>query len=555
MEVIMSARNSIVLLLALSTLALLVGCGSSNNATVTPPPSGSFSASDLNGTYVFSVTGTDFAEDPYAIVGAFTANGTGGNNGITGGSIDITDPEEGVDPQPDLAITGGSYSVGADGRGQITIATNPANLFGTNLTFDFVLSSNSHGLITEFDSNASGSGTLDLQASGTTPAGTYAFSLAGGTAEGSPWATVGNFTVSGQSIAGLDDFNEGGVLAYASQSLTGTLIPGPSTSPATTLSTGAFSGLFDVYVIDATHLKFIEMDDIASLSGDAYSQTSAAIPTSNMAFTLAGASISEESPFAAGGFMLASGNSITGNEDYNVNGTASNPAEPPPITGTYAAGGSGRYTLNFSTFVGGSEYAAYPYAISSSLQGLLLLEIDDVGISVGAAYAQTSGATFASTQGYALNLSGINTEVVDETGSDEEVDDIAEFTAASGGTLSSGIIDENFDPGGGDSGAPLYGLALTNGAYSGPDANGRYTLFADAGNSNVSTLNGGFNLTFYTVDGTTFPFMESDTTQTATGVLVEQSPSTPAAGAALSRMMIVHPVIHAHGAAKLRKKQ
>jgi hypothetical protein len=545
----MSARNSIVLLLALSTLALLSGCGSSNNTTVVPPPTGSFSASSLNGTYVFSVSGVDINGEAYAAVGAVTANGTGGNGGITGGSIDINDLGEDGALQPDLAISGGSYSVGADGRGQMSIATNPANLFTSTLTFDFVLSSNSHGLITEFDGNATGSGTLDLQASGTTPAGTYAFSLAGATAGQSPWATVGSFTLSGQSLSGLDDLNEDGVVAYAAQPLTGTLIVGPSTSPATTLSTAAFTGQFDVYAIDATHLKFIEMDGIASLSGDAYSQTSAAIPSSNMAFTLAGTS--GGNPFAAGGFMLASGNNITGNEDYNLDGSASSASAPPPITGTYAAGGSGRYTLSFSTFVGGSEYAAYPYAISSSLQGLLLLEIDNLGVSTGAAYAQTSGATFASAQGYALNLSGINTAAEEETDSAEEVDDIAEFTAASGGTLSSGIIDENFNPDGSEFGAPLYGLALTNGAYSGPDANGRYTLFADAGNSNVSTLNGGFNLTFYTVDGTTFPFMESDTTQTATGVLVEQSPSTPATGDARSRMMVVHPVV-AHGNSKKR---
>jgi hypothetical protein len=551
----MSARNGIVLLLALSTLTLLVGCGSSNNSNVVPPPSGSFSASDLNGTYVFSVSGTDADDAPYALVGAFTANGKGGSGGITGGTIDITDPEEGVDPQPDLAISGGSYSVGADGRGQMTITTNPANFFGTNLTFDFVLSSSSHGLIIEFDGNASGSGTIDAQAAGVTPNGTYAFSLAGATSEGSPWATVGNFTISGQSISGLDDLNEGGVLAYPAQTLTGSLVAGPSTSPATTLFTAAFSGVFDVYVIDATHLKFIEMDDIASLSGDAYSQTSAAIPTANMAFTLAGATSSEDIPFAAGGFMLASGNSITGNEDYNVTTSASNPAEPPPIAGTYASGGTGRYTLNFSTFVGGSDYAAYPYAISSSLQGLLLLEIDNLGVTTGAAYSQTPGATFASAQGYALNLSGLNTGVEEEVGSIEEVDDIAEFTSAVGGNCTTanaicGIIDENADPGGIDIGAPFYNLALSDGTYAGPDTNGRYVLFADAGNSNVSTLNGGFNLTFYAVDGTTFPFMESDTTQTATGVMVLQSPSDPSAGAARSHMLFVRPVIHAHGAAK-----
>ena len=75
----MSVRNGIALLLALSTLLFLAGCGSgSNSPAPVPPPSGNFSNANLNGTYVFSVSGTDSTGAPYAIVGTFTANGSGG---------------------------------------------------------------------------------------------------------------------------------------------------------------------------------------------------------------------------------------------------------------------------------------------------------------------------------------------------------------------------------------------------------------------------------------------------------------------------------------------
>ena len=68
----MSVRTGLVLLLAVSTLSLLVGCGSSS-PTAVAPPSGGFSVSNLNGTYVFSVSGIDVNGVPLSILGALTA--------------------------------------------------------------------------------------------------------------------------------------------------------------------------------------------------------------------------------------------------------------------------------------------------------------------------------------------------------------------------------------------------------------------------------------------------------------------------------------------------
>jgi hypothetical protein len=547
----MSVRNALVLLLALSTLSLLVACGNNGTTPVVPPPSGAFSASNLNGTYVFSVSGTDSNDAPYTIVGALTANGQGGNNSITGGTLDINDADTTEFTSGPIAgasiNNNGFYSVGPDGRGQITIGTNISGL--PNLTFDFVLSTGSHGLITEFDTFGSGSGTLDLQAAGVSPSGSYAFSLSGATyTSGTPWATVGNFAYSAGPISGLDDLNEGGVLSYIDSTLTGSLVLGPSTTPATTLtfesgSTTVFRGLFDVYAIDATHLKLIEMDETATMSGDAYSQTSPTMPVGTMAFTLTG----EE--FAAGGYMTTTGSGITGVEDYNDEGVNVSPQGTPAVfTASYSAAGTGRYTLgNFATFLGGSAYAAYP-----SSGGVLLLETDAAGISVGAAYPQSTTTFGATSQGYGLNLTGINLTESQSVGAAVEVDDIAEFTASTAtsgaGTLTSGIIDENFDP----EGTPSLGLALSNGTYGALDNLGRNGLAAAAGNNSVSTLNGGFTLTFYTVDGTTFPFIETDTTQVATGVFVLQNASATDSGAVQSHMFVPRSILRAHGA--LRKK-
>jgi hypothetical protein len=154
----MSLRNRLVLPVIFSALTVLAGCGSSN-PIITPPPTGGFSNSNLNGTYVFSVTGSDPSFNFLTIAGTFTANG---NGGITGGVIDFNGNTSG--PITNQAITGGSYSVGADGRpasrsGVLTLST-----VGGPFSFDYVLTSKEHGLITEFDTGGTGSGTLDLQA-------------------------------------------------------------------------------------------------------------------------------------------------------------------------------------------------------------------------------------------------------------------------------------------------------------------------------------------------------------------------------------------------------
>lgn len=515
----MSLRNRLVVPVVFSALALLAGCGSSNSQSGSPPPTGGFSNSNLNGTYVFALSGTDSNGNPYAMAGTFTANGTGG---VTGGAVDINGPSLSA-PAPNGGISSNStYTVGADGRGQATLNTNTP--FG-KVILDFVLQDNSHGLVTEFDGIASGSGTLDVQTSGTTPNGSYAFSLFGANLTSfANFAAVGDFTVgSGGAISGLEDFNAGGV-PYAGTSgqgntLSGSLVLGPSSSgPSTTLTTSAFSTLtFDAIAIDATHLKFIEMDTAGTLSGDAYSQTSTSMPAGTLPFTLAGA-LSGGAPFAAGGFMVTdSSGDITSasSEDFNASGTSISSA-PVTFSGSYVANGTGRFLLNnFSGFEGASQFVAYP-----SSAGTFLLEVDStLGIMSGIAYPAQSSTTFASAQGYGLNLSGLNLS------NDVEVDDIAEFTAASSGTIT-GYLDENCSSCGGGSANISLGSTSTFSAPTG----GRGQI--GTGANSINTLNGGFLLTYYTVDGTTVPFIETDNGQVASGVMFVQNASASAAAMA-----------------------
>src|SRR5580765_7176578 len=184
----MSLRNRFILSIIFSSLAVLAACGGggSSNPPVNPPPSGGFSNSSLNGSYVFSVTGT--ANDAPAnnfvtIMGVFTADGNG--NILTDGVLDQNSTASNgliLD-----TITSGTYNVGSDGRatgnpniptGLITLQTQNSGTF----QFAYVLTSSTHGLITQFENFGSASGSLDLQANVTQAdiAGrSYAFNLTG----------------------------------------------------------------------------------------------------------------------------------------------------------------------------------------------------------------------------------------------------------------------------------------------------------------------------------------------------------------------------------------
>ena len=159
-------------LAAITSIFLITGCGNGNGGIVPITPVG-FSNSSLTGTYVFSTIGVDSNEGaPLSLAGAFQANGTGG---IGGGTMDVVAPGLDVLETGQSINPNSSYYVNSDGRGQVTL-----NISGGTSVLDFVLTSTSHGLVTEFDGNGTGSGTLDLQTALTGQsqiAGPYAFAI------------------------------------------------------------------------------------------------------------------------------------------------------------------------------------------------------------------------------------------------------------------------------------------------------------------------------------------------------------------------------------------
>jgi len=539
------ARRLLMALAAISSIVLAVGCGGSSGPT---PNNNGFSNSSLSGTYVLAVSGTDVnakaaSESFFAIVGTITADG---NGNITGGTVDINDPDLGTPGVfPGLSLTASKYSITQDGRGTGTLATPQGN-FG----LDFVLTSTSHALITRFDGGGTGSGTLDLQSSTSQTALTsLAFSLSGSDVNGNPLSTVGGFSLNSSGTitpAGLQDFNDAGdsaVSGLAGLALNGTLVlnSGGTSGTATLTTSSSFASLgFDVWVIDSTHLKLIETDTSGpALSGDAFTQQTS-FNAGQLVFTAAGLDLSGD-PVAVGGFVTtdATGDLSAGVEDYNNAGT---PNTVPTFTGSCVTFVAGRCQLNTSGLTNGSasnlEFAAYP-----SSAGVLLLEDDNVGVLQGTAYSQTATA-FAVPGGYGLNLSGVNADAEGDVG---EVDDIAQFNATSAAAPAvnmTGVLDENTILDG-----PLSPATLSGTFTPDSPATGRGSI----GVPNIENLIGTLNLEYYVVNSSTAVFIDVDQEQVAIGTFEGQS-SSGSAAAAQSRISMMRIAVRPHAAAAFPRK-
>ena len=518
----MSVRTRFVLPIILSSLAVFAGCGGTTNSA-TPPPSGAFSNTNFNGTYTFSILGEDIGSgngSGLTMAGSLTACGC--NSGtISGGSVDLADN---TGTAPGAAIGNNSiYNISKDGRGFAKLFITPSGGTAFEADVDFVLTSSSHGLITRFDGNGTGSGTIDSQpgaVSQTALANTpYVFSLSGSDLAGDPLVASGAFTLdsSGNIItsgtnAGVADttlysFNTLTATPYPNSTLSGFVQIGSGTTPGSaTLATSFGSLSFDVYAIDSTHLKLIERDGLEILVGDIFTQPSASIPSGNLVFSVAGPDPGG-SPFVAGGVLASDGTSLipSGSEDLNDAGQVdfgTNPATPQTFSGSFTATGGGRFTVTLATFDGGTTFAAYPSSV-----GLLLQEIDSgagSGATTGVALTQTTGASIAASQGYGMNLTGV------DIFNGPEIDEVAEFKTTSTGLT--GLLDEN-------------DFTFTLGTFN---FNGTYV--AGSSGAGSATFNAGLaGMFYYAADNSTALFISTDSSVVGLGALEAQTTPTQSA--------------------------
>jgi len=504
------------LLLALAASAALwtAACSSGGGSgTPPPPPAGNFTLASLNGTYAFVTNGEVFsngAEANLVRTGSFTANGSGGIN--LGGVYDTVTAGGASDSTP-IAITGGSYTVNADGRGTLTLNVNASGV-ATSINFGFVLTSGSSGtspatsgLMIDETSNASqastGSGNFFMQTAAdfqtSNISGTYVFDFSGLDTSPAPLSVVGEVTVSsGLTTGGYEDSNDNFALGSGGLA-SGTSFIADSANLATAgRGTVNIAGqTFAFYIVDSTRIRLISSNSTGTgpmISGDLVLQQNVPANVSSLnsgfAFLVAGSSpgggLTRLCRFTANGasvtnVMLDTNNAAS--QFILTNGATNASIALDPVN-------PGRGTITFQEKGASANVpSSFVFYLSSPTQGVIQQTTVNTSTGVVVAVADgtigaQSGNPFTSSNisgTYAMNWSGLVTAGGSFADTDEEdllaqvkisslsftgISDIFQFTSA---TLTpktdintSGSINFNGGDGTGDDGDRVYmGVTLS----------------------------------------------------------------------------------------------
>ncbi|MFZ1974285.1 MAG: hypothetical protein WAU89_15685 [Candidatus Acidiferrales bacterium] len=525
------------------TITATSGANSGTAAATILFSSASLTTSGTSGQYALAFTGVDFTNGfPLDVAGSFTTSGspTSSSGTITAGEIDINSGTAG--PSVGAGITGGTFQVGAlDGRTSITVLTNSSIV--SSFTLQATVGSNQHALLIDFDTFATGSGTLDAQnptTFGTLLAGNFAFGLSGvdsTTSNFFPLVVAGMFQASNGSIPvntvtapvnvqDWEDLSFSTPVVTNDQTLSGSYSAADSNGRGTMALSSSDLGTITVayYITDQTHLKLVEIDTAQTyiVAGDAYSAP--ALPTKltgGVALTFGG--LANNASYAGGAvFTINSGGTglnTGGAMDINNFGAGSAQNNNPITSGSYTnSTGSGivpaRFLLSLTNNKGSNQFAAYTFT-SGGTTGAEIIEIDNnnnngVQGASGIAYQQGSLNT-SPTGTFALNLTGVG--FAKSSGSFEQ-DLTGQMILATGSTSIGGTLDFN-NPA--NNGSPFSGLPVsTTSMITTAASNGRGTMLLKA---SANGLPATFNLVYYIVNPTTVLLFDSDNNRVANGVM------------------------------------
>ncbi|HTW57134.1 MAG TPA: hypothetical protein VMD99_03275 [Terriglobales bacterium] len=489
------------------------------------------------GTYVYSVAGTDSGVNsngasPYYAAGVFSVDITGT---ITGGELDFSDFNV---FSHDTNVTG-TIATTTDGNLLITLNTGDSN-FGPSgngtLVFNAAMASASKGLITEFDTWASGTGQLNLQtstsglcpnASSSTPCG-YSFFLTGVDSNEAPIAVGGVFSIdSAGGISGTGsvfDANDEGVL-YPDQTVSVSSVSAPDSMGFVTISLN--SSLFtispgiqlDGYIIDANHIRLVEnwlynnaSDGLGGTTGGtALAQTGtggfSSTSISGSSYVIGTVGMDTNGPLAVAGALAfnADGTTMSGTLNYN-DGTLIAPQGGVAISGgTYTVDPTGRVTVTGLTDAG----ADFTYHLQLYLTGdghATVISMDagtSYDVQAGSSWQQDTGLSTSSVNGnYAFGQGQFF------NGTEADGDGAVVITSAT--TSLTGYLDVNYS---------LEGLTpiadnTLSATFAATSANGVLTVTGNGVPTHESTL--------YLVDGTQGVLIESDDLEVSLGYFANQ---------------------------------
>jgi hypothetical protein len=380
-------------------------------------------------TYVFHIAGWDNT-GPAFYVGAFTVSG----GVITGGETDYRNASANG-YYPSVPLVAANCSLSTAGKNvQIVLATaNTAVGVNGVTTLRGTTVSSSRTLISEFDTFATATGSIDLQTSHAAPSGGYAFAVNGfdlGTTN-FPLAIGGVLNISGSSLnitGSIFDFNLGG------NSQTGPLIGLAETFASGTVSTVDNYGrvsfnltpsaaskvpqfILTGYIVGANQIQLVESqsdtlnDDLGGMALGQGSNTGQFNQTSitgkTYVFGTRGQDI-EDVVTIGGTFSFSSSASISGNFALN-DGTAFGAF-------TYSGASASVDTTGRVSLVGLSipNLSSTPFNFQLYLDGngnAMVIGVDTLEVTAGPAYLQSATGDFEGSyamvgDGY-INLQGI----------------------------------------------------------------------------------------------------------------------------------------------------
>lgn len=341
-----------------------------------------FNNSSLKGNYVFSFSGVDTSGNAFYAIGAITADG---NGNITGGEEDLNDVTSGYFT---ATSTTGTYSIGSDGRGTLSIN----NSIGS-FQFAIAMKALNNAVLNEVDNNVvAATGNLEAQSAGIpAPSGNYAFGFNGSGLGCGSFASAGIFALNGGTLGGVQDLNCGGSIIQ-SQTLTGsynTSIDG--LGRGTGSFTGSSSGSSDMiyYVISGSRFRFLCPDTATFFLGSADLQTQSSFTESNFSGQYV-INTSANTSGAGVSYTLISinangGNVSTGYYDVNNTGTVGQAS----LTGSYSVASNGYVNGTWNVNNAGLPFAMY---LISPTQGYYVDERTSA-IGGGNVYAQDASLT------------------------------------------------------------------------------------------------------------------------------------------------------------------
>ena len=345
-----------------------------------------FGTGALKGQYAFSVRG----KDSNGMIGRIGSVITDGVGNVTSGVVDAT-TAKGTSA---ILINSGTYTVGADGRGTLSLTNNTA---GT-ITFYLSLASNTRGFLVESDSSAQGTGDIYKQDTSAFAAsafsGGYVFGVSGVDSSNDPISIVGRFTSDGNGHLsnGLLDLNEDYTLSTAVSFGASSYQLDATYGFSYGRCVASIKGWsFVVYLVDRSRAEFLQTDYPAVAVGEAYGQqaTSSSLTalTGNYAFLVSGPNLVRAGRFSADG----SGNLTSVVIVENSAGKATLVPSSGTDSGSYTldSSGSGRGTLTFTD----KDKGTYQYVFYLASSGQAVFQDTSDGFSADGLFLTQTNST------------------------------------------------------------------------------------------------------------------------------------------------------------------